>query len=72
MTKQQAIAIPFVGERLADKIEEIAYTDKLRRLDNTRLEPDDEVLQMFLNIYGVGIVQASTWVRIACFGSLLL
>lgn len=62
-TKEEAFAIPFVGERLAAKIEEIVWTDRLRRLDNTSLEPNDETLQMFLGIYGVGYSQATTWIR---------
>lgn len=61
-TKEEAFAIPFVGNRLAAKIEEIVWTDRLRRLDNTSLEPNDEALQMFLNIYGVGYSQAMTWI----------
>ena len=61
-TKQQALIIPFVGTRLAEKIEEIVWTDRLRRLDNAILDPKDEVLQKFLSIYGVGIAQASTWI----------
>lgn len=62
MTRNQAIAIPFIGERLADKIEEIVWTNKLRRLDNANLEPNDEALQLFLNVYGAGPAQASAWV----------
>lgn len=61
-TKEEAFAIPFVGERLALKIEEIAWTNRLRRLDNTHAEPNDEVLQTFLNIYGVGYSQARKWI----------
>lgn len=61
-TKEEASSIPFVGERLAAKIEEIVWTDRLRRLDNTGLEPNDETLQIFLNIYGVGYSQAATWI----------
>jgi len=61
-TKEEAFAITFIGERLALKIEEIVWTNRLRRLDNTRLEPGDEVLQRFLDIYGVGFSQASKWV----------
>lgn len=61
-TKDEAFAITFIGERLALKIEEIVWTNRLRRLDNTRLEPQDELLQKFLNIYGVGFSQASKWV----------
>ena len=62
IAKEQAVVIPFVGERLAEKIEEIVWTDKLRRLENASLDPNDGVLQSFLSIYGVGIAQASTWI----------
>ena len=62
-TKEEASAIPFIGERLAAKIEEIVWTNRLRRLDNTALEPNDEVLQTFLKIYGVGFSQATTWIN---------
>ena len=61
-SREEAFAIPFVGERLALKIEEIVWTNRLRRLDNTHAEPNDEVLQRFLNIYGVGYSQASKWI----------
>jgi DNA polymerase IV len=62
-TKEAARAIPGIGSRLADKIEEIALTDRLRRLDNTTVDnPDDAVLQLFLAIYGVGFTQAQTWI----------
>lgn len=63
LTKEEAITIPFVGERLAAKIEEIVWTDRLRRLENTSMEPGDKVLQLFLNMYGVGFAQASTWIN---------
>jgi len=63
MTSTEAFAIPFIGERLAAKIEEIVWTNKLRRLDNAKLEPNDEVLQLFLGIYGVGLAQASKWIE---------
>ena len=61
-TKEEAFAIPFIGERLAAKIEEIVWTNRLRRLENANLEPTDRVLQIFMNIYGVGYAQASVWV----------
>lgn len=61
-TKTEAFAIPFIGERLAAKVEEIVLTDRLLRLDNTKLDPNDQVLQLFLGIYGVGIAQASAWI----------
>ncbi|KAL1622553.1 hypothetical protein SLS56_008731 [Neofusicoccum ribis] len=61
-TKEEASQLPFVGARLAAKIEEIVWTDRLRRLENARLEPGDEALQTFLKIYGVGLSKASRWV----------
>lgn len=62
-TKEEALALPNVGERLATKIEEIAFTNRLRRLDNALAEPRDQILQTFMNVYGTGFVQASNWVR---------
>lgn len=61
-TRAQALAIPGIGERLADKIEEIVLTDHLRRLDRTNESPEDKLIQVFLGVYGVGIIQASKWV----------
>ena len=61
-TEEEAFAIPFIGQRLAAKIEEIVWTNKLRRLENTNLDPNAEVLQLFLAIYGVGLKQATKWI----------
>src|SRR5579862_2180722 len=61
-TAEEAIKLPFIGSRLALKIEEIAWTDRLRRLENTKLEDSDKVLEKFLGIYGVGFSQASRWI----------
>ena len=61
-TEEEAIAIPSIGQRLAAKIEEIVWTKKLRRLDNTNLDPNAEVLQLFMAIYGVGLKQATKWI----------
>ena len=62
MTMNEAFAIPFIGERLAKKIEEIVWTNRLKRLENTKLEPNDDVFQLFLKIYGVGCAQATKWI----------
>lgn len=65
VTKAQALALPFVGTRLAEKIEEIVLTNRLRRLDNATIDdPADSVLQLFLRIYGVGIAQAQIWISL--------
>lgn len=61
-TKEEALALPNIGDRLATNFEEIASTDRLRRLDEARAEPSDQVLQTFMKVYGAGIVQATKWV----------
>lgn len=63
MTKEEAFRIPNIGKRIAAKIEEIVWTDKLRRLENIEMEPNDLVLQKFMKIYGVGFTQATAWVK---------
>lgn len=62
-TAKQAAALPFIGSRLADKIEEIVLTDRLRKLDTTKDDPLDKVLRLFLGVYGAGLVQASRWIH---------
>ncbi|KAJ5767086.1 uncharacterized protein N7511_004702 [Penicillium nucicola] len=61
-TRTQARALPGIGERLADKIEEIVLTNRLRRLENTNETPEDRLIQKFLGVYGAGLTQASKWV----------
>ncbi|GLA65461.1 hypothetical protein AtubIFM54640_007214 [Aspergillus tubingensis] len=60
-TKLEALAIPGIGERLADKIEEIVSTNRLRQLENATNSREDKILKLFTGIYGVGITQASIW-----------
>ncbi|KAF2869737.1 hypothetical protein BDV95DRAFT_596058 [Massariosphaeria phaeospora] len=62
-TAKQAAALPFIGARLAAKIEEIVLTDRLRKLDCTRTNPTDQVLRLFLGVYGAGLAQANKWVQ---------
>lgn len=61
-TREEALKLPQIGDRLATKIEEIAFTHRLRRLENARAEPTDQVLQTFMQVYGAGLVQARKWV----------
>ena len=61
-TMEDAITIPFIGESLAAKIEEIAWTDKLKRLDNAIFDRDD-VFETFSKIYSVGSKQATKWIH---------
>lgn len=62
VTRIQARSIPGIGPRLADKIEEIVFTNRLRRLENANSTPEDFILQEFLGVYGAGVSQASRWV----------
>lgn len=62
LTREEALQIHGIGERLADKIEEIVWTNKLRRLDNTTLDQDDILRQKFMGIYQVGYKLASQWI----------
>ncbi|KAL3480226.1 hypothetical protein BJX99DRAFT_36921 [Aspergillus californicus] len=62
VTRRQALAIPCIGPRLAEKIEEIVFTDRLRRLDNVNNTAEKRLLQEFLGVYGAGISHASKWV----------
>ena len=61
-TASEARLLPCIGERLAQKIEEIATTDRLQRLEHANAEPLDRVLQLFLGVYGAGLAQAGRWV----------
>lgn len=62
MSRAEARSIPGIGERLADKIEEIVLTNHLRRLDHTNETEAGYLIQEFLGIYGCGLAQASKWV----------
>jgi DNA polymerase IV len=62
-TKEDALKLYGIGNRLAEKIEEIVVTNKLRRLNSVKEDPTDQVLQTFLQVYGVGLSQASRWVQ---------
>jgi DNA polymerase IV len=61
-TKEQARAIPQIGSRLADKIEEIVSTNKLQRLEHAKSDPNEKVMQLFMGIYGVGLAVSSKWI----------
>ncbi|KAM7219168.1 hypothetical protein V8F06_005465 [Rhypophila decipiens] len=60
--ESQAYALPNIGGRLAQKIEEIVNTDRLKRLEYANDEPLDNVLELFLKIYDVGTSRANKWI----------
>jgi DNA polymerase lambda/DNA polymerase IV len=61
-SEEEAYRLPNIGRRLAAKIEEIACTNKLRRLEYANDEPLDQVLETFLKIYDVGTSRANKWI----------
>ncbi|KAL7912026.1 DNA polymerase [Trichoderma velutinum] len=61
-TEEEAYRLPSIGRRLAQKIEEIVTTDKLKRLECAEEDPADHALQTFLRIYGVGNKIAEQWI----------
>ncbi|KAH6608650.1 dna polymerase iv [Trichoderma cornu-damae] len=61
-TEEEAYRLPSIGRRLAQKIAEIAATDRLKRLEHAEREPADHALQTFLKVYGVGSKVAEQWI----------
>ncbi|KAG6082557.1 hypothetical protein E4U15_002458 [Claviceps sp. LM218 group G6] len=65
-SEAQAVQLPHIGQSLAQKIQEIATTSKLRRLNYAEQSTDEEPMQssayqLFLQIHGVGTHQAQQW-----------
>ncbi|KAI1107799.1 hypothetical protein F4804DRAFT_809 [Jackrogersella minutella] len=60
-TAEEARALPNIG-RIADKIEEIVNTNRLRQLAYAQDDPRRKTMALFLQIYGVGQSQAQHWV----------
>ncbi|ORX92507.1 Nucleotidyltransferase [Basidiobolus meristosporus CBS 931.73] len=58
-SKEEALQIPRVGKRLADKIGEIIASGHLQRLDY--IGEDVQVMEMFTKVYGAGPYQAQVW-----------
>ncbi|KYK58610.1 DNA-directed DNA polymerase X [Drechmeria coniospora] len=61
-TEEEAFRLPQIGRRIAQKIEEIVTTNRLRRLEYASDEATSAVLQLFLGIYGVGSKLAHQWI----------
>ncbi|KAH8884546.1 hypothetical protein GQ53DRAFT_797790 [Thozetella sp. PMI_491] len=61
-TIEQAMALPGIGKRLAEKIIEIVNTDKLEKLENAKGDPHIHALELFMGIYDVGNSRANKWI----------
>ncbi|KAI0176327.1 hypothetical protein GGR52DRAFT_540468 [Hypoxylon sp. FL1284] len=60
-TAEEARALPHIG-RIAEKIEEIANTNRLRQLEYALDDPRRQTSALFMKIYGVGQMQAQKWI----------
>ncbi|KAG9666001.1 DNA polymerase beta-like protein, partial [Aureobasidium melanogenum] len=60
-TKEEAMRIYGIGTSIAEKIEEIVRTSHLRKLDSTKMDERQQILNRFLKIYGVGLHAAERW-----------
>ncbi|KAK8056803.1 DNA polymerase [Apiospora rasikravindrae] len=63
LTFAEAIAINNIGESSAEKIEEIAKTGRVQKLQNLQNDPMIKLRGLFTKIYGVGPNQADRWIR---------
>jgi DNA polymerase IV len=61
-TAREAKEIEGIGSRIADKIEEIVKTGRLKRLEAAQEDPDHQVFKLFLGIYGAGGSITKKWV----------
>lgn len=60
-TKEEGMRVFGIGTSIAEKIEEIVRTSHLRKLDSTKMDERQQILNKFLKIYGVGIHAAERW-----------
>ncbi|KAK8872993.1 DNA polymerase lambda [Apiospora arundinis] len=61
-TYAEAIALDDIGESTAQKIEEIARTGRVRKLQDLQSDPLVQLRDVFTKIYGVGAGQADRWI----------
>ncbi|KAI4729256.1 DNA polymerase beta-like protein [Aureobasidium sp. EXF-10728] len=60
-TKEEGLRVFGIGTSIAEKIEEIVRTSHLRKLDSTKMDERQQILNKFLKIYGVGLHAAERW-----------
>ena len=59
---KEAMAIPGVGKRLADKIWEIIQTGDLTKLSILDSRDDINAIKLFTNVHGIGPTTAQSYV----------
>lgn len=60
-SREEALAIPGVGGRLADKIAEILESGRLRKVAEVCEGEEAETLRLFLGVWGAGPSTAQAW-----------
>ena len=63
---KEAMALPGVGKRLAEKIWEIAESGQLRKLNEFKANDEIKVIETFMNVWGAGATTARTWYQQVC------
>lgn len=58
---EEALALPSIGKRLAEKIWEIAESGELRKLNEFKSSDEIRVIEQFMNVWGAGAHTARTW-----------
>ncbi|XP_052772608.1 DNA polymerase lambda-like [Mya arenaria] len=58
---EEAMNLPSIGKRLAEKIWEIAESGELRKLKELRSSEELKVIETFQNVWGAGAHTARTW-----------
>lgn len=60
-SRDQAVGIPGVGKRLADKVAEIIESGKLRKVTEVCEGEEAETLKLFIGVWGAGPTTAQSW-----------
>ena len=60
-TESEAVAIAHIGPSIAKKIEEIVRTGKFQKLEMLQGDPEEQILALFMGVYGAGLKQAQAW-----------
>ncbi|KAL4232230.1 hypothetical protein ACF0H5_009804 [Mactra antiquata] len=58
---EEAMALPSIGKRLAEKIWEIAESGDLRKLNELKSNDDIKVIELFKDVWGAGAHTARAW-----------